>query len=171
MNTLLKARYVNELKAEFISKSENESFARMIVASFVAPLDPTIEELSDIRTAVSEAVTNSIVHGYSEKKGNIYLECYAVDDVQLCRGVQKIQNLPQPGAVRPGIVGDRLDFAFRRYLAFKAALRDAVSQEGNGNRGLSKNVALLGTQLFRNIHGFTPASFPASGQNRPAYEP
>ena len=80
MNSLVSSRKSNELKAEFLSKSENESFARMIVAAFIAPLDPTIEELSDIRTAVSEAVTNAIVHGYSEKKGNVYLECTSVDD-------------------------------------------------------------------------------------------
>ncbi len=80
MNSIKSTKRVNELKAEFLSKSENESFARMIVAAFVAPLDPTIEELSDIRTAVSEAVTNSIVHGYSEKKGNVYLECKSVDN-------------------------------------------------------------------------------------------
>ncbi len=80
MNSLTSIKRINELKAEFLSKSENESFARMIVAAFVAPLDPTIEELSDIRTAVSEAVTNAIVHGYSEKKGNVYLECSSLDD-------------------------------------------------------------------------------------------
>ena len=81
MNNLTSSRKTNELKAEFVSKSENESFARMIVAAFIAPLDPTIEELSDIRTAVSEAVTNAIVHGYSEKRGNVYLECTSVEDV------------------------------------------------------------------------------------------
>ena len=80
MNNLTSVKRTNELKAEFLSKSENESFARMIVAAFIAPLDPTIEELSDIRTAVSEAVTNAIVNGYSEKKGNVYLECSSVDD-------------------------------------------------------------------------------------------
>ncbi len=80
MNSLARTKYTNELRAEFLSKSENESFARMIAASFIAPLDPTIEELSDIRTAVSEAVTNAIVHGYGDKKGYVYLECYSQDD-------------------------------------------------------------------------------------------
>lgn len=80
MNSLARTKYTNELRAEFLSKSENESFARMIAASFIAPLDPTIEELSDIRTAVSEAVTNAIVHGYGDKKGYVYLECYYQDD-------------------------------------------------------------------------------------------
>ncbi|HPA55628.1 MAG TPA: anti-sigma F factor, partial [Bacillota bacterium] len=50
----------NEMKLEFLSKSQNESFARSVVAAFVAQLDPTIEELAEIKTAVSEAVTNAI---------------------------------------------------------------------------------------------------------------
>lgn len=61
----------NEMKVEFLSKSINEGFARGVVASFVSQLDPTIEELSDIKTAVSEAVTNSIVHAYPNVEGTI----------------------------------------------------------------------------------------------------
>lgn len=52
------------MKVEFLSKSSNESFARVVVASFVASLDPTLEEINDVKTAISEAVTNSIIHGY-----------------------------------------------------------------------------------------------------------
>lgn len=65
----------NEIKIEFISKSNNEAFARISVAAFASQLDPTIEEISDIKTAVSEAVTNSIVHGYEDKLGIITLKC------------------------------------------------------------------------------------------------
>lgn len=61
--------FENEMKLEFISKSSNESFARVTVAAFAAQLDPTIEELADIKTAVSEAVTNCIIHGYENKQG------------------------------------------------------------------------------------------------------
>ncbi|MBE7092258.1 MAG: anti-sigma F factor [Clostridiales bacterium] len=61
----------NSANIKFLSLSENESFARMCVASFIAPLNPTIEEIADIKTAVSEAVTNAIVHGYPEKIGQI----------------------------------------------------------------------------------------------------
>ena len=61
----------NEMKVEFLSKSINEGFARSVVASFVSQLDPTIEELSDIKTAVSEAVTNSIIHAYPNIEGII----------------------------------------------------------------------------------------------------
>ena len=59
----------NEMKIEFISKSSNESFARITVAAFAAQLDPTVEELADIKTAVSEAVTNCIIHGYENEIG------------------------------------------------------------------------------------------------------
>ena len=62
------------MKLEFLSKSSNESFARVVVASFASQLDPTLEELSDIKTAVSEAVTNSIIHGYEYGEGLITLE-------------------------------------------------------------------------------------------------
>ena len=61
----------NEMNLEFISKSNNEAFARITVAAFAAQLDPTIEELADIKTAVSEAVTNSIIHGYENMDGMI----------------------------------------------------------------------------------------------------
>ena len=65
----------NKVKLEILSKSANESFARIAVAAFVSQIDPTIEELADIKTAVSEAVTNSIIHGYEEKEGIIYITC------------------------------------------------------------------------------------------------
>lgn len=64
----------NFMKLEFLSKSANESFARIVVAAFASQLDPTLEELSDIKTAVSEAVTNSIIHGYEYGEGIITLE-------------------------------------------------------------------------------------------------
>ena len=64
----MEKNYDNEMKIEFISNSNNEAFARISVASFVATLDPTIEEISDIKTAVSEAVTNSIIHGYENTR-------------------------------------------------------------------------------------------------------
>ena len=71
----MKNVYENEMKLEFLSKSNNESFARITVAAFAAQLDPTIEEISDIKTAVSEAVTNSIIHGYEENEGIVKIEC------------------------------------------------------------------------------------------------
>ena len=61
----------NEMKLEFISKSSNEAFARVTIAAFASQLDPTIEELADIKTAVSEAVTNCIIHAYENRQGII----------------------------------------------------------------------------------------------------
>ena len=65
----------NEMKLEIKSKSSNEAFARVTVAAFAAGLDPTFEELADIKTAVSEAVTNSIIHGYENGDGVIHINC------------------------------------------------------------------------------------------------
>ena len=70
----------NKMHLEFDSKSENESFARVAVAAFCTRLDPTIEEIADIKTAVSEAVTNCVVHGYEGKEGTITIECAIEED-------------------------------------------------------------------------------------------
>ncbi len=61
----------NEIRVDFLSVSENVAFARMTIAAFLLSEDPTLEELGDIKTAVSEAVTNAIVHGYREKQGMV----------------------------------------------------------------------------------------------------
>ena len=74
----------NSAKIEFISRSANEGFARSSAACFAAQLDPTLDELGDIKTAVSEAVTNAIVHGYPDCIGKILLRCRS----------------PEPGLVR-----------------------------------------------------------------------
>lgn len=66
---------MNFVKVEFDSCSVNESFARMVVAAFCQRLDPTLEEISDIKTAVSEAVTNCVVHGYDNREGIIEMYC------------------------------------------------------------------------------------------------
>ena len=65
----------NEMKLEFLSKSANEAFARITVAAFFSQLDPTIEELSDLKTSISEAVTNSIIHAYPDTQGIIKIKC------------------------------------------------------------------------------------------------
>ena len=63
------------MKIIFESCSENEAFARTVVAAYITRLNPTLEELSDVKTAVSEAVTNCIIHGYENKEGEIVMEC------------------------------------------------------------------------------------------------
>ncbi|MFI3210987.1 MAG: anti-sigma F factor [Peptostreptococcaceae bacterium] len=66
----------NIMEVKFLAKSENESLARVIAASFAAKLDPTLDELADIKTAVSEAVTNSIIHGYNEDDSKfVWMRC------------------------------------------------------------------------------------------------
>lgn len=69
----------NEMRLTFLSLSNNESFARSVAAAFVSQLNPTVEELSDIRTAVSEAVTNAIIHGYEDASGSVEMHC-TLDD-------------------------------------------------------------------------------------------
>lgn len=68
-------QYKNEARVFFSAKSENESFARLFAAGFLMQLDPTIAELTEVKTAVSEAVTNAIIHGYEKKEGLVELFC------------------------------------------------------------------------------------------------
>ncbi|MGI6703496.1 MAG: anti-sigma F factor [Clostridia bacterium] len=84
------------------SKSQNEAFARVATAAFAAQLDPTIEELADIKTAVSEAVTNSIIHGYEDSEGEITIKCrmdeYGVE-IEIRdegKGIQDVEQARQP---------------------------------------------------------------------------
>ncbi len=94
--------YENKMKLEFLSKSNNEAFARITVASFASQLDPSIEEISDIKTAVSEAVTNSIIHGYEEKTGVIKIECTLFAnsiEIQISdngKGIENIEKAKEP---------------------------------------------------------------------------
>ena len=75
MQINIKRKIKNWMQMEFQAISENEQLARIVVASFITPLNPTLEEMADVKTAVSEAVTNAIIHGYEEKEGLIYLRC------------------------------------------------------------------------------------------------
>jgi len=72
--------YNDQMVVEFDSASKNESFARIVVAAFATRLDPTLEEIADIKTAVSEAVTNSVIHGYENGDGKIRIETVIVED-------------------------------------------------------------------------------------------
>ena len=98
----MKNAYKNKMKLEFESKSNNEAFARITVAAFAAQLDPTIEEISDIKTAVSEAVTNSIIHGYEEKEGIVKIECILNDNsIEIVisdngKGIKNIEEARKP---------------------------------------------------------------------------
>ena len=92
----------NEMKLEFLSKSCNEAFARITVAAFVSQLDPTIEELSDIKTAVSEAVTNCIIHGYEDCEGIIKIRARIIRnsvEIEISdtgRGIENVELARKP---------------------------------------------------------------------------
>ena len=94
--------YDNEMKVEFLSKSNNEAFARISVAAFVAQLDPTLEEIADIKTAVSEAVTNAIIHGYEQQIGIVKLVCKIreneifIEVSDTGKGIENVEMAKQP---------------------------------------------------------------------------
>lgn len=94
--------YENEMKLEFVSKSNNEAFARIAVAAFVSQLDPTIEELADIKTAVSEAVTNCIIHGYENSSGiikiisKIFANTIEIEISDTGKGIENIELARKP---------------------------------------------------------------------------
>jgi len=94
--------YENEMKLEFLSKSNNEAFARITVAAFASQLDPTIEEMADIKTAVSEAVTNCIIHGYEEQEGIITIitkikgEVLEIEITDKGKGIENIEMARKP---------------------------------------------------------------------------
>ncbi len=92
----------NEMKLELLSKSQNESFARSVVAAFVSQLDTTIEELADVKTAVSEAVTNAIIHGYENKIGTVVIISRIIENtveievIDSGKGIENIDMARQP---------------------------------------------------------------------------
>jgi stage II sporulation protein AB (anti-sigma F factor) len=94
---------LNYIKLEFPSKSSNESFARMAASAFAAQMDPTLEELGDIKTAVSEAVTNCIVHAYPDSVGRVRLRMRILEGDQLeisvqdwGRGIEDVDKAREP---------------------------------------------------------------------------
>lgn len=95
-------READRIHVEFQARGENESFARMVIGAFALRLDPTLEELDDLKTAVSEAVTNSIVHGYQERDGLILMESViekneiTVQIVDFGIGIEDVEKARQP---------------------------------------------------------------------------
>ncbi|MDV2580879.1 anti-sigma F factor [Alkalibacillus haloalkaliphilus] len=93
----------NHMKVEMAAKSENESFARVVVASFISQLDPTMDELTEVKTVVSEAVTNAIIHGYEDvDQGIVELECH-IDEQEVSlkiidygKGIPDIDEAVEP---------------------------------------------------------------------------
>ncbi len=136
--------YDNSMKIEFISKSQNESFARVSVAAFVSQLDPTVDELADVKTAVSEAVTNSIIHGYENKEGVVKIQAFIKEkEVTLIvedqgAGIENIELARQPlYTSRPDLERSGMGFTvmetFMDYLKIE-------SEKNKGTRLTMKKV-------------------------------
>ena len=119
---------INQFNMNLLSRSSNEGFARAAVAAFAAQLDPTLEEISDIRTAVSEAVTNCIVHAYREQIGKIYISCSITDTGELrikikdngC-GISDIKQAMEPFYSSVG--GERAGLGFAVMQSFMDTLK------------------------------------------------
>ena len=129
----------NILEVKFSAKSENESLSRVIVASFAAKLDPTLDELSDIKMAVSEAVTNSIIHGYDEDESKfVYLRCELKDRTikvvieDRGNGIEDVKQAMQPMyTAKPELERSGMGFSFME--SFMDSL-DVVSIKGEGTK-------------------------------------
>ncbi len=109
----------NEMSIRFDSYSANEGFARVAVAAFLADMDPTLDELADVKTAVSEAVTNSIIHGYENRIGKIYLTCakekkqIQIEVVDYGKGIEDVLKAKEPFyTTRPELERSGMGFAF-----------------------------------------------------------
>lgn len=129
-------KFENYMILDFPSKSANEAFARSAVACFAAQMDPTLEELGDIRTAVSEAVTNAIVHGYPNELGIITLRCRILKDNVLDIvikdrgvGIADVEKAKQPMFTTGG--SDRSGMGFTIMESFMTSLT-ITSEPGKG---------------------------------------
>lgn len=127
---------INEMKLTVQAKSVNESYCRVAVAAFASQLDPTVEELSDIKTAVSEAVTNCIVHAYTAVSGKIYITAVLSEDNMLTVrirdtgvGIPDVKKAREPLFTTGG--DDRSGLGFSVMECFSDSLR-VTSKEGKG---------------------------------------
>lgn len=140
---------MNEMEVSFMSRSSNEAFGRAVVAAFAAQLDPTIDELCDIKTAVSEAVTNCIVHAYKDTIGKIYISCKIYENGKIsikirdkgC-GIENIEQAMQPLFTTSG--GERAGLGFAVMENFMDNLH-VTSKIGYGTSvTMQKNIQCRG---------------------------
>jgi len=140
----MKHMYDNEMHLQFISLSQNEAFARSVAGAFAAQLNPTIEELSDIRTAVSEAVTNAVIHGYVNGYGIIYLdaylqgECFIISIRDEGVGIADIEQARQPFYTSK----PELDRSGMGFTVMEAFMQDVTieSEQGKGTTITLKKI-------------------------------
>lgn len=127
---------MERFRMEIESLSKNEELARVVTAVFMSRLDPTLEELDDVKTAVSEAVTNAVIHGYQEKEGIIYMELQAenrqltvlVRDLGV--GISDVKKAMEP-MYTTDLSGERSGMGF----AFMEAFMDQVQVESEPGQG------------------------------------
>ena len=143
----------NEMEIRFDSRSENEGFARVAVASFMTQLNPTVEEVADVKTAVSEAVTNAIIHGYDGRRtGKVRICCRIHENiftVEVCDTGKGIRNVAE--AMQPMFTTmpeqDRSGMGF----AFMEAFMDSIeveSEPGKGTRVKMKKTVGKGREIW-----------------------
>lgn len=128
-------RAENYATIEFLSRSSNEGFARVAAAGFAAQLDPTLDELGDIKTAVSEAVTNAIVHGYPEELGRIVLKMKILKGNVLeitvrdwGRGIENIEQARQPLFTTGGSERSGMGFTIMESFTDRLVVRSAAGK-------------------------------------------
>lgn len=109
----------NEMIVEFSSVPQNESFARMVVAAFITGTNPTLEEVSDVKTAVSEAVTNSIIHGYENGDGMVRIKASVtgrsvyIEIIDHGKGIEDVKKAMEPMyTTKPGEERSGMGFSF-----------------------------------------------------------
>ena len=131
-------QYENEARVFFTAKSENEGFARVSVASFLTQLNPTVEEVADVKTAVSEAVTNAIIHGYEQRVETVRIHCsienqlFTVEISDRGKGIANVEKAMEPMfTTKPE--DDRSGMGF----SFMEAFMDSVEVESKVGEGTS----------------------------------
>ena len=142
----------NEMELIFDSRSSNESFARVTVAAFMTSLNPTVEEVSDVKTAVSEAVTNAIIHGYENEVHNITIRCRTQEKTLYLevedqgRGIEDVEQAMEPlFTTKPEL--DRSGMGFSFMEAFMDDL-EVISAPGKGTCVKMKKVIGKGRKLW-----------------------
>ena len=132
---------MNNMKVEFEALPETAGFARVAVAAFLTPLNPTLEEIEDVKTAVSEAVTNAVIHGYKEQGGTIEISCVLEKDLlkmeitdQGC-GIENVEQAMEPMfTTRPDLERSGMGFAFME------AFMDEVHVESTPGHGTTVSM-------------------------------
>ncbi len=133
----------NKVKIEFCSKSQNEGFARVAIAAFVSQIDPTLDELTDVKTAVSEAVTNSIIHGYEGREDEkVVVEAIlegnevTVKVIDYGKGIENIEKAKEPlYTSRPDL--ERSGMGFTVMESFMDSM-EVYSKKGEGTQVVLK---------------------------------